>query len=37
MVRRIAGFLIEVGKGKPAPSIPPTAPANGLCLISVRY
>lgn len=37
MVRRMAGFLIEIGKGKPAPPIPPTAPAKGLCLISVRY
>lgn len=37
MARRIAGFLIEIGKGKPAPAIPPTAPAKGLCLIEVRY
>jgi len=37
MARRIAGFLIEIGKGKPAPAIPPSAPAKGLCLISVRY
>lgn len=37
MARRITGFLIEIGKGKPAPNIPPTAPARGLCLIRVRY
>ncbi len=37
MARRIAGFLIEIGKGKPAPAIPPTAAARGLCLISVQY
>lgn len=37
MARRITGFLIEIGKGKPAPSIPPTAPARGLCLMEVRY
>lgn len=37
MARRITGHLIEIGKGKPAPAIPPTAPAKGLCLISVRY
>jgi len=36
MVRRIAGLLIEIGKGK-RPAIPPTAPAKGLCLLSVRY
>jgi tRNA pseudouridine38-40 synthase len=37
MARRITGFLIEIGKGKPAPVIAPTAPARGLCLLSVRY
>ena len=37
MVRRIAGLLIEIGKGKGAPHIPPTAPAKGLCLMKVRY
>ena len=37
MARRITGFLIEIGKGKPAPAIPPTAPARGLCLMEVRY
>lgn len=49
MVRRIAGFLIEVGKGKVAVAqvqellgregsvIPPTAPAKGLTLIEVLY
>ncbi len=37
MARRITGYLIEIGKGKPAPAIPPTAPARGLCLIEVRY
>lgn len=37
MVRRIAGLLIEVGKGKPLPAIPPTAPARGLCLMKVSY
>ncbi len=37
MVRRIAGVLIEAGKGKPAPAVAPTAPAKGLCLIEVRY
>ena len=49
MVRRIAGFLIEVGKGRYPPSVAgqllkgrnrvvaPTAPAKGLCLMKVRY
>ena len=37
MVRRIAGHLIEIGKGKPAPAIAPSAPARGLCLVEVRY
>lgn len=37
MARRITGYLLEIGKGKPAPSIPPTAPSKGLCLIEVRY
>lgn len=49
MVRRLAGFLIEIGKGKHPPSItqellrgrsrviPPTAPAKGLCLMGVRF
>lgn len=49
MVRRLVGFLIEIGKGKHPPSItqellrgrsrviPPTAPAKGLALIHVRY
>ncbi|PIQ82375.1 MAG: tRNA pseudouridine(38-40) synthase TruA [Candidatus Omnitrophica bacterium CG11_big_fil_rev_8_21_14_0_20_64_10] len=37
MARRMAGFLIEVGKGKPAPAIPPTAPARGLTLMKVSY
>lgn len=37
MARRITGHLIEIGKGKPAPSIPPSAPAKGLCLLEVRY
>ena len=37
MARRIAGHLIEIGKGKPAPASAPTAPARGLCLIEVRY
>lgn len=37
MVRRIAGLLIEAGKGKPLPAIAPTAPAKGLCLLAVRY
>ncbi len=44
MVRRIAGLLIEVGKGKIRANrptgqriIPPTAPARGLCLVRVRY
>lgn len=37
MVRRIVGLLLEVGKGKPAPSIAPTAPAKGLCLVGVKY
>lgn len=37
MVRRIAGLLIEIGKGKGPPLIPPTAPARGLCLMKVRY
>ena len=37
MVRRIAGHLLEIGKGKPPPKIPPTAPARGLCLMEVRY
>ncbi len=37
MVRRIVGLLLEVGKGKPAPEIPPTAPAKGLTLVEVRY
>ena len=36
MVRRIAGLLIDIGKGK-TPLIPPTAPAKGLCLIKVQY
>ena len=37
MVRRIAGHLLEIGRGKPPPKIAPSAPAKGLCLISVRY
>ncbi len=37
MARRITGFLVEIGKGKPAPKIPPSAPARGLCLLEVRY
>ena len=37
MVRRIAGHLLEIGKGKPAPAIAPTAPARGLSLVEVRY
>lgn len=36
MVRRLAGHLIEIGKGR-SPAIAPTAPAGGLCLIKVRY
>ena len=35
MVRRIVGLLLEVGKGKEPPRIPPTAPAKGLCLMKV--
>ena len=37
MVRRITGHLLEIGKGKPPPKIAPSAPARGLCLISIRY
>ena len=42
MVRRIAGALIEAGKGKPVDVtrtgfVAPTAPAKGLCLMEVRY
>ena len=37
MVRRIAGLLLEAGKGKPPPPIPPSAPARGLCLMQVHY
>ncbi len=49
MVRRIAGLLIEVGRGKvtlpqvrdllagKGPLVPPTAPAKGLCLMEVSY
>ena len=37
MARRIAGHLMEIGKGRPAPAIAPTAPARGLCMIEVRY
>ncbi|MDO8730685.1 MAG: tRNA pseudouridine(38-40) synthase TruA [Candidatus Omnitrophota bacterium] len=37
MARRITGYLIEIGKGKPPPAIPPSAPAKGLCLLEVRY
>ena len=48
-VRRMAGALVEVGKGKlgvaeyaalldaPAASAGPTAPAHGLCLMHVEY
>ncbi len=42
MVRRIAGFLLEVGRGSARPAdafctTAPTAPARGLCLMRVRY
>jgi tRNA pseudouridine38-40 synthase len=37
MARRITGYLIEIGKGRPAPAIPPSAAAKGLCLLEVRY
>ena len=49
MLRRICGFLLEVGKGRVSSKeipqllkgksrwIPPTAPAKGLCLMEVRY
>ena len=49
MVRRIAGLLIDIGKGKHRPEvirdilkgrgsvIAHTAPAKGLCLLQVRY
>ena len=49
MVRRIAGLLIQVGKGRWPPEaagallrgeserVAPTAPARGLCLVKVRY
>ena len=49
MVRRIAGLLLEVGKGQWEPEvvrdllagknsvIPPTAPAKGLCLAKIWY
>lgn len=49
MVRRLAGLLIAIGKGRLPPEgavavlrgtsrfIPPSAPAKGLCLIKVRY
>ena len=49
MVRRIAGLLIDIGKGKHPPEvirdilkgrgsvIAHTAPAKGLCLLQVRY
>lgn len=37
MVRRMAGVLLEIGKGKPRPLTAPTAPARGLCLMRVSY
>ena len=37
MARRITGFLIEIGKGKPPPAIPPSTAARGLCLMEVYY
>ncbi len=49
MVRRLVGLLVEIGKGKHKPAairsvlkggspiIPPTAPAQGLCLMRVTY
>ncbi|MBI3333702.1 MAG: tRNA pseudouridine synthase A [Candidatus Omnitrophica bacterium] len=37
MVRRIAGLLVEIGKGKAPPAVAPTAPAKGLCLVRVHY
>ncbi len=42
MVRRIVGFLLEVGRGSARPAdafctTAPTAPARGLCLMRVRY
>jgi tRNA pseudouridine38-40 synthase len=33
MVRRMVGFLLEIGKGKGPPAVAPTAPAKGLCLM----
>lgn len=37
MVRRMVGLLIEVGKGRTAPAVAPTAPAQGLCLMRIWY
>ncbi len=37
MARRITGYLIHIGKGKPAPAVAPSAPAKGLCLMRVSY
>ncbi len=37
MVRRMVGTLLEIGRGRPAPAVAPTAPAHGLCLMQVTY